>query len=144
MTHLSLSYIDKIDFTLIKTKMSNKVDGTDLTLEQIDIAESEYRNFLKLLVLYPEKEFVPSKLIDEFWHFHILDTRKYYSDCIQIFGCVMHHYPYFGMNGEDDKKNLEKCFSDTKEIYKSTFLLEMNMSYSSRCGGSSCGGRCKN
>jgi len=139
-----IQYIDNIDFTLIKRKMADKEEGEGWDATQLFIAEREYKNFLKLLLLYPDRTFVPSKLIDEFWHYHILDTRKYYDDCNNIFGFLIHHYPYFGMNGEDDKKNLESCFAETKEIYKSTFSVEMNMQYSSRCGGTSCGGKCKN
>lgn len=36
---------------------------------------------------------VPNKQIDEMWHEHILDTRKYSDDCQTVFGYYLHHTP---------------------------------------------------
>jgi hypothetical protein len=58
-------------------------------------AESLYRRFLMLHMMFPSEEFVPTKVIDAYWHQHILDTRKYAADCDAVFGTFLHHDPYF-------------------------------------------------
>ena len=69
--------------------------------EQIDEAERLYRRFLALNLLHPGEDLVPNQLLDEFWHQHIVDTRKYAADCELLFGKLLHHDPYFGINGAD-------------------------------------------
>ena len=56
-----------------------------------------YKQWLALQKYYPNLSFAPSELVDEYWHMHILDTRKYMEDCALIFGEYLHHYPYFGL-----------------------------------------------
>lgn len=75
-----------------------------MTSEQCNFAEQEYKKFLTLKKLYPEKDLVPNKAVDEFWHAHILDTVSYQKDCKKVFGYFLHHFPYFGIYGEEDKQ----------------------------------------
>ena len=49
-------------------------------------------------------QMVPNGDIDEIWHMHILDTRAYMADCNALFGEYLHHYPYFGMLGEENRQ----------------------------------------
>jgi hypothetical protein len=55
------------------------------------------------------------------WHQHILDTRAYHEDCAAIFSGYLHHFPYFGMRGEDDKQALADAYSDTIDRYRTAF-----------------------
>jgi hypothetical protein len=80
---------------------------------------------------------VPSKEIDIFWHTHILDTQKYMSDCENLFGKYIHHFPYFGMRGEKDRRHLEKAFCETEKL----FLLHFGESPVS-AGIADCGALC--
>lgn len=116
-----LKDIQGIDLTMIKRKLQDVEEGQGWTNEQCDSAEKDYVEFLALKRAYPEKEIVPTKTMDLFWHQHILDTAKYYEDCQTIFGYFLHHYPYFGMNGEQDEQNLINAFEETKELYKYHF-----------------------
>ncbi len=52
-----------------------------------------YRAFLSLKATYPELKLAPVTLVDELWHAHILDTRKYARDCERLFGKFIHHMP---------------------------------------------------
>lgn len=61
----------------------------------------------------------------KFWHYHILDTRAYHKDCDTVFGHYLHHFPYFGMRGEQDAINLKNSFYLTKDRYLETFNEEM-------------------
>jgi hypothetical protein len=94
--------IDELDFTRIKAKLMHKQDGV-IALRKIERAEAGYRQFLKLAAKYPDAPIVPSKEVDEFWHMHILDTQRYSADCERIFGYMIHHDPYSGIEGGDDE-----------------------------------------
>jgi hypothetical protein len=63
----------------------------------------------------------PSKDVDKFWHGHILDTLKYAEDCQNVFGYFLHHFPYFGMRGEEDAANLRAASANMHAIYEREF-----------------------
>ncbi|GKW25098.1 hypothetical protein PEC311524_26920 [Pectobacterium carotovorum subsp. carotovorum] len=121
----AVNYIDSIDFSALKNKLSRNdpLISRVWSDKELIMAEQYYKNFLYLNKKYNKevKVIVPSIAIDEFWHHHILDTRKYIYDCDNIFGYYFHHYPYFGMRGDDDYKNLKIAFELTQEIYESEF-----------------------
>jgi len=132
----SLSAIDKLSFELQKQKMQHTDEGEGYSPEQADEAEKEYKRFLTLLELYPDKPIVPNKIMDIFWHYHILDTMKYHEDCNLVFGGYLHHYPYFGLNGEEDAQNLENAFQETLQLYQMVFrepMLKSEMSDAAHC-----------
>jgi hypothetical protein len=95
---------------------------------------------------------VPTHDIDEFWHQHILDTRKYAEGCQNALGQFLHHFPYFGMRGDEDRNNLDKSFRQTRELHAQLFVGEIygqgddatdcRDCGSSACGGISSGGKC--
>ncbi len=102
----------QIEFSLQKRKMV-EILGWDSVV--VDDIEKDYMKFLALnrtLMDFNENfKIIPNKFIDEFWHTHILDTEKYTKDCQQIFGQYFHHYPYYGMRNEEDRKDwLENAY----------------------------------
>ena len=104
----------------------------------------EYRKFLVLCLEHPDEPVVPSNLVDDFWHLHILDTQKYMEDCHQYLGYLLHHFPYFGMRGEEDARNLRQAWEQTLTFYESTFGESAPSDLwprSNRCPN--CGRRCK-
>jgi hypothetical protein len=82
---------------------------------------AEYRKFLTLLVKHADDKIVPSNEVDEFWHQHILDTMKYARDCEQVFGYFLHHYPYFGLEGEEDEQAQQRAAEKTHALYEREF-----------------------
>jgi hypothetical protein len=124
--------IEVIDFVLVKRKLMDKEEGAGWTKDECNKAEKEYKRFLALKRAYPELDIVPNQVVDIFWHQHILDTEKYASDCEQIFGYFLHHYPYFGMNGKKDAENLKDAFEETKRLYMHHFETEY-VGNSSKC-----------
>jgi hypothetical protein len=94
--------IDELDFSRIKMKLMHRRDGV-IALRQVERAEEGYRQFLKLAAKYPDAPLVPSEEVDEFWHMHILDTQRYGADCERIFGYMIHHDPYSGLDGAQDE-----------------------------------------
>ncbi len=128
--------IQSLDLNRIKWKLMDS--NEDWTQELCDFAEVEYKKYLTLVKLFPEQDIVPNKIMDKFWHQHILDTKAYAEDCNKIFGYFVHHYPYFGMYGEKDKENLYNAFEKTKVLYKTIFETEMQDFDAARCKDHAC------
>ncbi len=135
----SISIIDDLDLSLVKMKLMDSEEGLNWTYNHCEEAEIEYKRFLTLLYLYPNESIVPTKQMDKFWHFHILDTWKYYNDCQNIFGKFIHHYPYLGMFGKEDEEKLNDCFMKTSKLYENTFG-EKIIRQASSCNGHGYGG----
>jgi ubiquitin len=98
--YLGIKYAD-VAFT-------RKINGLDLTALEARVAESvgnekkaqrlvaEYRRFLELKVALRDLEcelLSPSVEVDDVWHSHVLDTRRYPADCAAICGSTIHHDP---------------------------------------------------
>ena len=101
-----------LNFDKLKWKLSKSAEAS-WSESLCDYAEAEYIKFLTLKKLYPKVALVPSKLVDKFWHEHILDTKAYAEDCNKVFGRFVHHFPYFGIYGEDDQQSLQTSFDET-------------------------------
>src|SRR6266498_4158302 len=113
--------IQALDLEPIKVKLMDTEEGQGWSREYVDQMEIAYRRFLTLSVKYPEETIAPSKDVDKFWHGHILDTMKYAEDCQNVFGYFVHHFPYFGMRGEEDAANLAKAGKTTTRLYEKEF-----------------------
>ena len=111
----------ELDLEPILIKAMDAEEGHGWTLDFARRVAREYRRFLVLCLVYPQDPVVPSSLVDDFWHLHILDTQKYGEDCQHCFGSMLHHFPYFGMRGEKDASNLREAWLKTLALYQSTF-----------------------
>lgn len=112
----ALHYIDQLDLSEIKQSFVKK----GWNLEQCEFAELWYRRFLIIKVKYPDQSIVPHGVVDEIWHAHILDTKKYAKDCNEIFGFFLHHTPTYG------KKNLSTSLQDMEKLYFIEFGEKLN------------------
>ncbi len=113
--------IAALDLTPIKVKLMHKESGEGWSLDKANAMETEYRRFLYLMKAFPNDETAPQVDVDTFWHYHILDTMKYASDCEQAFGYFLHHYPYIGLRSEDDAAVQQQAGERMRELYESTF-----------------------
>jgi hypothetical protein len=86
-----LDIISHLDLSTIKAKIIR--DGLMPDTKSLDLAEQEYKEFLQLCFDNKKESIGISKEADIFWHHHILDTKKYMSDCDNIFGYFLHHNP---------------------------------------------------
>ena len=118
--------IETLDLESIMVKIMDKNEGLGWSLEYTKDIEVEYKRYLTMCLNNKDLPIVPSKPIDEFWHFHILDTMKYQEDCQNIFGYFLHHFPYFGMRNEEDEKNLNEAWKLTLSLYEKTFNEKIN------------------
>jgi putative hemolysin len=113
--------IDGIDLEPIKQKLMHGKAGKGWTRHRAEAVEREYRRFLYLAKTYPDAPLAPIVDVDEFWHYHILDTKKYMADCQTIFGYFLHHFPYAGMRGKEDEQALQRVGNHTRDMYEQTF-----------------------
>jgi len=127
---------------MIKMKLKETEEGEGWTHEKCDSAEVEYKRYLHLCLIFG-KGIVPNKIMDKFWHYHILDTIAYHKDCDNVFGHYVHHFPYFGMRGEQDKIDLDNSFLKTKELYLQTFGEPISREEQTDCWHD-CSNRCWN
>jgi hypothetical protein len=80
--------------------------------------EKEYRQFLYLIATHPGVTIVPwSQALDDFWHEHILDTKKYASDCDYLFGGFIHHNPHI----PKFSKAHHDAYKATARMYRDAF-----------------------
>lgn len=137
--------ISTIDLSMVKLKLMDAEEGEGWTAARCERVELEYRRYLALSRQYPDKAVVPSKVVDTFWHFHILDTQAYVDDCDRAFGYFLHHYPYFGMRGEQDAEALGAAYDETLALYELHFGAPAEDIWAregaSRCPN--CGRRCR-
>lgn len=145
-----LKPIWQLDFTNLKRKLQKPApEGKGWSVERCDEVELWYRRFLAICLLYPDHSTVPNGPIDAFWHTHILDTMAYHNDCDAVFGFYLHHYPYFGLNGDADQR--DDAFDQTNARYQHhfsadcttlSFFAKEQTGFGEDCnnGGENCGG----
>jgi hypothetical protein len=118
---LDRQIIDGLDLEPIKVKLMDKEEGLGWSLDQCDEAEKWYKRFLYLCKKYPDSPLVPVGNVDNFWHQHILDTTKYADDCDKVFGYFLHHFPYFGLRGDEDAADLNRAATETCKIFEEEY-----------------------
>ncbi|MBV0934887.1 glycine-rich domain-containing protein [Marinobacterium weihaiense] len=110
----ALKKVAELDFSMLNRKFVEEYGWTAEFCQEI---EGLYRKFLALNMRYPDKKICPTGPIDEYWHAHILDTHAYAKDCDALFGKFLHHFPYFGMRGPQDRANLEAAFEESLDLF---------------------------
>ena len=133
------AFNENLDLSPIKYKL---MKDKDWTLERANEVEPQYKAFLFLIGCKVRSEFVPTFDIDEMWHTHILDTRKYMTDCALHFGAYIHHYPYLGMKDADDRSRAESLFAATCATIADAFNINIHDLDATSCGGGGCGHGC--
>ena len=90
-------------------------------------SRNQYLNLLYLKKKYFEHNYTlfPTEDIDEFAHLHILDTRKYRSDCYSIYGRFIEHNQYLGIDNKSNLNDLKKYFEFTQNLYYKEFSSYM-------------------
>lgn len=97
-------------------------------LPRWDLADAQecmqlYKRFLWLMMQHGPAGIVPTKEIDEFWHNHILHSKRYVADCKALVGHYIHHQPSDG--SAEDIAKLQQLFERTCQLYKKEFGSEL-------------------
>ncbi len=139
--------LEKEDFSAllvrVRSSLQNKpgtpawvVEACELLEADSMLAVEEYRRFLGLLIT-EAAPLTPSKLLDEFWHQHVLDSRNYASFCSRTAGRFLHHIP----NYEKPHEFHDPAFRRTHNLYRKRFgnaPPDRVWSYMGESGGCGC------
>lgn len=122
------SYLKNLDLEYLERKLAHKLKWS---VEDAKEAVRRYKNFLTLLLKYPDLTLAPAPDMDEAWHNHILFTREYTRDCQAIFGEYLHHSPSRN-SGPEEQQSLQEVQSQTSELYlrefQEPYFLELDVS----------------
>lgn len=94
--------------------------------EKLDRVELLTKCFLAMSDIRPEMVCVPTEEIDTFWHTWILDTRKYAEDMQNVFGRMIHHYPYAGTIDQADADRQLARAHHTVQVFNEEFGISMH------------------
>src|SRR5215471_10691845 len=98
---LAKRHIQNLNLTSVRMKLIEKMGWSS---DQAHRVEGDYKRFLYALAHKRPDDILspPTQEVDEFWHQHILDTRKYREDCETIFGHYVDHTP--GLDPEKQRR----------------------------------------
>ena len=107
--HGVFNTVMKWDITRVRSCLEHEYG---LPQEYLKAVEQEWKKYIVLLAIYPERGFPMSAPVDQFAHEHLLDTHNMQALCEEIApGRVMHHEPTIG---EEEKQALLPLYhSDT-------------------------------
>lgn len=109
-------YLIELDLSYIAKRLVHRYSWLESSACS---AVVQYKRYLLLLLKYKDKyTLLPSDCIDTVWHEHILYTKKYHTDCINIFGEYLHHHPA-EQEGNSQKTLLN--FEQTLKLYELEF-----------------------
>jgi len=142
----TLRLVQELDLSRIEESLTFKQGWSQEFAAQ---AVEEYKRFLQLHIHFPDQRLVPSLIIDEVWHTHILFTRQYSADCDAIFGEFLHHEPTLPSDGDDVNQADKDDYGDVVALYTQVFAQKpgrgwkgrVGASCSGACGGGACGGK---
>jgi hypothetical protein len=118
-----IAAIRTLDLESVKLRVMDPELGEGWTREYADSIEAAYKNYLTMLVKYPDdaEDIMLSEDVDEFWHTHILQTRKYAEDCQRAFGNFLHHEPHVGERTAADLEKRAAMAERTRGLYAREF-----------------------
>lgn len=96
------------------------IDYRGWTPERTASIERRYRRFLYLKTTMPEGSASPTREVDEFWHQHIINTRRYGPDCEAVAGRFLHH-TLLSPDDPAEAGALNAVWLATQAIYESLF-----------------------
>lgn len=98
-----------------------EIKNGEWTRERADKAVQNYKRYMAVTKALGGLQLVPNGDIDEIWHMHILDTHAYMADCDALFGEYLHHYPYFGMLGKENRKQWLEVQNVSSKLWTQLF-----------------------
>ena len=112
-----------------------------IAIEDPSATVVEYKKFLRMMVDDHGAWFTPSKLVDELWHRHMLDSVAYCDFCGRVNGAYLHHTPHYG----EPHSFHDPGFTATLKAYENKFAGAPPSSIwgtvgESGGGGGGCGG----
>jgi hypothetical protein len=121
--HEVIAGIQALDLESVKLRMMDAELGEGWTRQYADSIAVAYKTYLTMLVKHPDdaEDILLSEDVDEFWHTHILQTRKYMQDCQNVFGNYLHHEPHVGEVTPADLEKRTVQAEKTRQLYEREF-----------------------
>lgn len=118
--HEVIAAIQALDLEPVKLRVMDPKLGEGWSRDYADSIAIAYKNYLTMLVKYPDdaEDILLSEDVDEFWHTHILQTRKYTQDCLKVFGNFLHHEPHVGEVTPADLEKRTAQAERTRQLYE--------------------------
>jgi hypothetical protein len=115
--------IQDLNLEQVLTKLQKPAPrGKGWTPDEAKTADKWYRRFLTIGLKNPGVVIVPNEQVDEIWHAHVLDMKKYEADTKRIFGKILYHAPSYG------KVDLRPQFAVTNDLLRKEFGEDLNSS----------------
>lgn len=115
------SAMSSIDLDPIMAKLCHTTRGLGWDFDRASHAIDQYRHWLWLHTVAEDVILSPTPDVDQVWHAHILDTRKYQEDCMTMFGRTLHHNPYAGWESESAEQEHQSNFQQTCQLFELHF-----------------------
>lgn len=130
------------DLSYVVEQLSRRPEFATWTPERFSNAILDYQRYLALCKHFAGQTLAPSQDADEIWHRHILNSRRYASDCDGYFGHYLHHEPSEVHPSEQQKAAEQRRMA---KLYVEMFGDKQtgDLACCSSCGSgcsSSCGG----
>jgi len=121
--HEVIAAIQALDLESVKLRVMDPELGEGWSREYADSIEAAYKTYLTMLIKYQDdaEDILLSEDVDEFWHTHILQTRKYAEDCGKAFGNFLHHEPHVGEVTSSDHEHRTAKAEKTRMLYEREF-----------------------
>ena len=118
-----IAAIQALDLESVKSRVMDPELGEGWTRDYADSIAAAYKTYLTMLVKYQDdaEDILLSEDVDEFWHTHILQTRKYAEDCENTFGNFLHHEPHVGEVTQLDMQRRNAMAEKTQRLYEQEF-----------------------
>lgn len=100
-----LAAIDAYEFpSSVRSRFS--IQHESLSAEDVRLVEAGTRQWFRLVARQPKAKLaMPSVIVDEMWHEHVLHTREYADFCQIAFVRFLHHTPESAMSDEGASTN---------------------------------------
>lgn len=103
------SIVETFDLSPVRRRLERK------GVPHADRLEAEFRRVAALWLAHPGRNIAPSKIVDEFWHEFILDSRRYREFCTSVYGAYLDHVP------DDTFSGMWDVYEDTLALYRQHF-----------------------
>jgi hypothetical protein len=126
-----------IAFDLSKVKERFIKDNPEYKICDIDQVVAQYTKYITLAGLVKENLVVPSKIVDDFWHTHLLFTRSYNNFCMLNAKKFVNHEPHDTATPVDEIHMMKvNLVNKSLEIFgKDYFGLDLSNPH---CSGTHC------
>jgi hypothetical protein len=143
VSSVSRVQIPTFDLSDVVEQLSHKPEYSHWTEARFQTAVQEYCKFLAMHKMYPDRMIIPGRDVDSIWHRHILNTKRYMSDCEAYFGHYLHHSPHSRIMEGSQEAN--QMWRETLRLYEEMFGVKPKdgwLSGMSICNGGCDGGAC--